>query len=78
MTFNFQFVESRDLFQISDAESLKKLCEDAILETSKAVQDYKKGKERAFHSIMSVISKKSKEKADMAKAAKILKDLLEK
>lgn len=57
---------------------MKKLCEEAMREKPKAVQDYKKGKTKAFFVLTSLISKNSNDKADMAKATTILKDLLEK
>lgn len=47
-------------------------------EKPKAVTDYKKGKTKAFYAFMGLIAKNSNNRADMGKAAKILKELLEK
>lgn len=49
-----------------------------MLEKPKAVQDYKKGKTRALNALMGLIAEKSNNRADMGKAAKILKELIEK
>lgn len=49
-----------------------------MLEKPKAVKDYKRGKTQALYAFMGAIAKNSNNKADMSKAAKILKELLEK
>lgn len=49
-----------------------------MLEKPTAVIDYKKGKTRTFYAFMGLIAKNSNNRADMGKAAKILKNLLEK
>lgn len=49
-----------------------------MIEKPKAVKDYKKGKERALYAFIGAIAKNSDNRAHLGKAAKILKELLEK
>lgn len=71
-----QIVKEKGLVQISDESAIVKFCEEAIAENPKAVEDYKTGNERALGSLVGVVMKKSKGKANPQLANKILKEKL--
>ena len=65
-------VKEKGLLQISDEKELEKLCDEAIAETPKAVSEYKAGKKEALGSLVGVIMKKSKGKANPGIVNKLL------
>lgn len=71
-----EYVEQNNLRSVSDTTKLKALCEEAIKESPKAVEDYKSGNEKAFHSIVGVVMRKTRGTANPAEVQKILKELL--
>ncbi|MBT3304576.1 Asp-tRNA(Asn)/Glu-tRNA(Gln) amidotransferase subunit GatB [Candidatus Woesearchaeota archaeon] len=71
------YVKENKLNAVSDSGELKTLCEEAIKESSKAVEDYKSGNEKAFHAIVGVVMRKTRGAANPAEVQKIIKELLE-
>ncbi|MFC1501176.1 Asp-tRNA(Asn)/Glu-tRNA(Gln) amidotransferase subunit GatB [Elusimicrobiota bacterium] len=69
-------VKEKGLVQISDESAVIKICEEAILENPKAVEEYKAGKERAIGAIVGAVMKKSKGQANPQVVNKILVKLL--
>lgn len=67
---------SEDDMQSMDDDYLKKLCEKAVLNNEKAVNEYKNGKEKAIASIIGFIMKESKGKADASLATEIVKSII--
>lgn len=70
------YVKTHDVEVKSDASELKKLCQEAIKENPKAVEDYKKGEEKAVHFIAGKVMQKTKGRAKPDIVQKILKELL--
>jgi aspartyl-tRNA(Asn)/glutamyl-tRNA(Gln) amidotransferase subunit B len=71
-----KIIKEKGLVQISDTDMLSKLCDEAIVESPKAVAEYKAGKERAIGSIVGVVMKKSKGQANPQLVNKILMEKL--
>lgn len=69
-------VKEKGLVQISDESAIIKLCEEAIAENPKAVEEFKSGKERALGALVGAVMKKSKGKANPPLVNKILKEKL--
>lgn len=65
-------VKEKGLVQISDESEIVKLCEQAIAESPKAVEEFMSGKERAIGAIVGLVMKKSKGKANPQLVNKIL------
>ena len=65
-------VKEKGLVQISDENAIIKICEEAIAESPKAVEEFKAGKERAMGAIVGLIMKKSKGQANPQIVNKIL------
>ena len=71
-------IEEKNLYQVSDADALRKISEEVIKENPKSVQDYKSGKVNAVGFLVGQVMKKSKGKANPKMAQMILKDILDK
>ncbi len=71
-----QYVKENKLKIVSDSGELKNLCEEAIKESSKAVEDFKGGNEKAFHAIVGVVMRKTRGAANPIEVKKILKEIL--
>ncbi len=71
-----QVIEEKGLAQISDTSELKKIIVNVINDNSKAVEEYKKGKEKALTFLMGQTMKESRGKANPSLARILLKDLL--
>jgi len=69
-------VKARGLVQVGDTATIEKWCEEAIAEMPKAVEEYKGGKERAIGSIVGLVMKKSRGKANPQLVNEILKKKL--
>ena len=69
-------VKEKGLVQISDESAIAKICEEAIAESPKAVEEYKSGKERAIGAIVALVMKKSKGQANPQIVNKILQEKL--
>jgi len=71
-----QYVEKEKLEVIAGEEELRKLCEEAVKENPSAVEDYKKGEEKALHFIVGKVMQKTRGKADPGVVNKILKEII--
>ena len=69
-------VKEKGLVQISDESAIIKICEEAIAESPKAVEEFKSGKERAIGAIVGLVMKKSKGQANPQVVNKILLEKL--
>ncbi len=69
-------VKEKGLSQISDESAIIKICEEAIAESPKAVEEFKSGKERAIGAIVGLVMKKSKGQANPQLVNKILMEKL--
>jgi aspartyl-tRNA(Asn)/glutamyl-tRNA(Gln) amidotransferase subunit B len=69
-------VKEKGLVQISDESAIIKICEEAIAESPKAVEEFKSGKERAIGAIVGLVMKKSKGQANPQVVNKILMEKL--
>lgn len=70
------YVEKNNLVQLTNIEEIKKYCEKAIKEHSKAVKDYKKGEEKALHYLIGKVMSYTKGKASPEIVNKIMKELI--
>jgi aspartyl-tRNA(Asn)/glutamyl-tRNA(Gln) amidotransferase subunit B len=71
-----QKVEKENLQSIKGESELETFAQQAIKEGKKAVEDYKKGSEKALNSLVGLVMKKTKGKASPSKVKEILKTLL--
>ena len=71
-----EYVERENLAAVSDSSEIKKLCEEAIKENPKAVDDYKKGEEKALNFLIGQVMRKSKGKADADEVKRIVKEII--
>ncbi|MDR1695948.1 MAG: Asp-tRNA(Asn)/Glu-tRNA(Gln) amidotransferase subunit GatB [Endomicrobium sp.] len=71
-------VKEKGLAQISDESAIIKICEEAIAESPKAVEEFKAGKERAMGAIVGLVMKKTKGQANPQLVNKILIEKLSK
>ena len=71
-----EIVKEKGLVQISDEGAIRKICEEAIAENPKAVDEFKAGKERALGAIVGTVMKKSKGKANPKMVNEILLKIL--
>ena len=55
---------------------IEKFCKEAIKEAPQAVEDYKKGNEKALNFVVGIVMKKSKGKATPKEVNEILKSLI--
>ncbi|MBI2651495.1 Asp-tRNA(Asn)/Glu-tRNA(Gln) amidotransferase subunit GatB [Candidatus Woesearchaeota archaeon] len=70
------YVKKEKLEAVSDAMEIEKYCEEAIKENPHAVEDYKKGEERALNFLIGHVMKKTKGKATPKEVNEILKMLI--
>lgn len=70
-------IKEKDLFQISDSDSLKAFAEEIIVENPKSVQDFKSGKDNAIMFLVGQMMKKSKGKANPKTVQDVLRRRLE-
>jgi len=71
-----KYVKKEGLETISDIAELEKICKEAIKEGTKAVEDYKKGNEKALHYVVGLVMRKTKGKAGPKEVNEILKRLV--
>lgn len=71
-------IQEKNLFQISDIESLDAIVEEAIKENPDSVNDYKAGKTNALMFLVGQAMKKSKGRANPKTVQEILKKILNK
>ncbi len=72
-----EILSDDDLKGLSDEELLK-ICRVAVENSPKAVDDYLKGKTKAAKSIVGIVMKQTKGKADALKAEKMIVEIIEK
>jgi aspartyl-tRNA(Asn)/glutamyl-tRNA(Gln) amidotransferase subunit B len=70
---SLEIIQNRNLFQVSDLESLKGVVEDVLKENPESVNDYKSGKANALMFLVGQAMKKSKGKANPKTLQEILK-----
>lgn len=73
-----QLVEQHNLQQICDLTTIEGLCQQAIANQTKAVQQYQKGKAKALFAIVGEVAKLSAQKANMKIVVECLEKLLKK
>ncbi|MBD3259221.1 Asp-tRNA(Asn)/Glu-tRNA(Gln) amidotransferase subunit GatB, partial [Candidatus Woesearchaeota archaeon] len=61
-----KYVEEQNLGAVGDEKDLKKYCKEAIKENQKAVEDYRKGEEKALNFLCGYVMRKTRGKADPA------------
>ncbi|MDO8740703.1 MAG: Asp-tRNA(Asn)/Glu-tRNA(Gln) amidotransferase subunit GatB [Candidatus Woesearchaeota archaeon] len=71
-----KYVKDQGMEAVSDKKELEKFCIEAIAENPKAVEDYKKGNEKALNFIVGSVMKKTKGKATPVEVNEILKKLV--
>ncbi len=71
-----EFVAKEGLGAVSDESEIRKLCEEAVKENPKAVEDYKAGSEKSLNFIIGQVMKKSKGKAVPDQVNRIVKKLI--
>ncbi len=69
-------VEKEGLAAVSDSKEIKKFCEATIKENQKAVEDFRKGEEKALNFLVGQVMKKSKGKASPDEVKKMIKELV--
>ncbi len=68
-------VTKENLGMISDTSAITNWCKEAIIENAKALEDYKKGEEKALNFLVGTVMKKSKGKAKPDEVKEILMKL---
>ena len=71
-----EYVKKHGLEAVSDKGEIEKFCKEAIKEAPQAVEDYKKGNEKALNFVVGIVMKKSKGKATPKEVNEILKSLI--
>ena len=71
-----EYVKKQSLGTVSDTKELEKYCKDAVAENPQAVEDYKKGEEKALNFIVGQVMRKTEGKASPKEVNEIIKDLL--
>lgn len=71
-----EHVKKEGLEAVSDIWEIEKYCKEAIAENPKAVEDYKKGEEKALNFVIGVVMRKSKGKATPKEVNEIIKKLV--
>ena len=71
-----EYVKKEKLEAVSDTGELEKYCREAVKENPKAVEDYKKGEEKALNYIVGSVMKKSRGKATPKEVNDIIKRLI--
>ncbi len=71
-----EYVKKENLEAVSDTKELEKICRDVISENPQAVQDYKKGEEKAFNFLIGKVMAKTRGKATPKEVNELMKKLL--
>ena len=69
-------IDREGLRQISDAAAIERLVDEVLAKNARQVQDYRAGKEKAFHSLVGQVMKASQGKANPAQVNEILREKL--
>ncbi len=68
-----EVIEKRGLKQVSDAGALERIVDEVLAQNARQVEDYRAGKEKAFHSLVGQVMKATQGKANPAQVNRILK-----
>lgn len=71
-----EYVKKEKLEAVSDVKEIEKFCKEAIKENPQAVEDYKKGEEKALNFIVGKVMQKTRGKAIPEKVNEIIKKLV--
>ena len=71
-----EYVKKKGLEAVSDTGELEKYCKEAIKESSRAVEDYKKGEKKALNFIVGQVMRKTKGKASPKEVNEIIRKLI--
>lgn len=71
-----EYVEKEGIKVLSNEAELRKICQSAVKENQKAVEDYKKGGEKALNYIIGQVMARTKGAADNKLVRKIIMDLI--
>jgi aspartyl-tRNA(Asn)/glutamyl-tRNA(Gln) amidotransferase subunit B len=71
-----KYVEKEKLIAVSDKGELEKFCKEAIEENPQAVEDYKKGEEKALHFIIGKVMQKTRGQATPREVNEIVRSLI--
>lgn len=71
-----EYIKKEKLEAVSDSDLIKKYCKEAIKENKKAVEDYKKGEEKALHFLIGKVMQKTRGKATPKEVNEILKKMI--
>jgi aspartyl-tRNA(Asn)/glutamyl-tRNA(Gln) amidotransferase subunit B len=66
-------IEAQGLRQMNDAGALEAIVDEVILASTKSVEEFRAGKEKAFNALVGQVMKASKGKANPAQAGEILR-----
>jgi len=72
-----EIIAERGLTQISDAEEVAEIVAQVIATNAQAVEDFKKGKERALTFLVGQVMRQTRGRANPSLANKLLKEKLE-
>ena len=72
-----EYIKKEGLEAVSDVGEIEKYCKEAVSENPKAVEDYKKGEEKALNFIVGQVMRKTKGKATPKEVNEIIKKLVE-
>lgn len=70
-----EYIKPEDIVGVDDGELIE-ICKKAVQANPNAVADFKAGKEKAIFALYGFVKKATQGKADIAKADKIIKDLI--
>ncbi len=70
------YVKKHNLAIVSEEGDLERFCKEAVSENPSAVEDYKKGEQKALNFIVGKVMAKTKGKADPATVNKLIKKLI--
>lgn len=71
-----EYVKKEGLSAVSDVNFIEKICKNVMTENKKAINDYKKGEEKALHFLIGKVMAKTKGKATPREVNEILKRLI--
>jgi len=66
-------IEAKGLKQISDSGAIEKLVDEVLAANARQVEDYRAGKDKAFHSLVGQVMKQSNGKANPAQVNEVLR-----
>jgi aspartyl-tRNA(Asn)/glutamyl-tRNA(Gln) amidotransferase subunit B len=72
----WEYVKANGLEMVSNVSELEQFCKEAISASPQAVEDYKKGEERALNYIVGQVMKKTKGTANPGEVSAIVKKLI--